>query len=60
MATITFFPPQAKRVVQRSNVGMSQNAGAFTPTPFAELTHPVYAALDHPLFRKRKRGFEEL
>jgi hypothetical protein len=28
--------------------------------PLAELTHPVIASLDHPLSRKRQRGFENL
>jgi len=27
--------------------------------PLAELTHPIYAALDHPLFCKQKRGLGE-
>ena len=31
-------------------------ASAFALTPRAELTHPVIASLDHPLFCKQKEG----
>jgi hypothetical protein len=42
---------------QRSVVGMSQNANAFTLTPLAEFTHPIYASLGLPLFYKQKGGY---
>jgi len=48
-----------EKVDQRSVVGMSQYANALTLMPLAELTHPIYAMLDHPLFCKQKRGLRK-
>jgi hypothetical protein len=56
MSQNSFFtnPLSAKgeeRVDEQSDVGVSNRRQAER----VPLTHPVYAALDHPLFRKRER-----
>jgi hypothetical protein len=52
---ITFFARSGEKVDQRSVVGMSRYANAFTLTPLAEWTHPVIASLDIPLLQAKKR-----
>jgi hypothetical protein len=49
-----------EKVDGRSLVGMSRHRQCFTLTLLAELTHPIYATLDHPLSRKRQRGLGKI
>jgi hypothetical protein len=45
-----------ERVDQRSVVGVSRRVVQALAVMHSGFTHPVIAALDHPLFRKRERG----
>jgi hypothetical protein len=50
------FTVRGRRVDEQSDVGVSQHRHALTVMPLAELTHPVFASLDHPFFCKQKSG----